>query len=124
MALASWYVRRVKYGQPILGVALVFLACFGAGMTASARWLPDLALGHVGGLAFTTVCILLGAALGMVVSTPIALSTSCRACQAGPAKTKSSPAFCAISFWTLAPSSDSPAPSTSSAVSVLEMGVE
>jgi hypothetical protein len=50
----------------MLGVALVFLACFGVGMTASAHWLPDLAPGHVAGLAFTTVCVLLGAALGMV----------------------------------------------------------
>ena len=50
----------------MLGVALVFLGCFGVGMTASARWLPDLAPGRVGGLAFTTVCVLLGAALGMV----------------------------------------------------------
>jgi hypothetical protein len=50
----------------MFGVVLVFLACFGVGMTTPARWLPDLAPGRVGGLAFTTVCILLGAALGMV----------------------------------------------------------
>jgi hypothetical protein len=37
VALASWYVRRVKYAQSMFGVALVFLACFGVGMTASAR---------------------------------------------------------------------------------------
>ncbi len=49
----------------MFGVTLVFLGCFGIGMTVAARWLPDLAPGRVGGLAFTTVCILLGAALGM-----------------------------------------------------------
>lgn len=31
-----------------------------------ARWLPDLAVGPVGGLAFFAVCGLLGAALGLV----------------------------------------------------------
>jgi hypothetical protein len=50
----------------MIGVVLVFLVCFGVGLTAAANWLPDLAVGRVGGLAFVTVCVLLGAALGMV----------------------------------------------------------
>jgi hypothetical protein len=47
-------------------VVLVFLVCFGVGLTAAANWLPGLAVGRVGGMAFVTVCVLLGAALGMV----------------------------------------------------------
>jgi phosphotransferase system glucose/maltose/N-acetylglucosamine-specific IIC component len=47
-------------------LALVFIACAGAGVAAGARWLPDLAPGPVGGLAFFVVCGLLGAALGLV----------------------------------------------------------
>jgi hypothetical protein len=50
----------------VLGVALVFLVCFGVGLTAAANWLPDLAPGPVGGMAFLAVCLLLGAALAMV----------------------------------------------------------
>jgi hypothetical protein len=38
----------------------------GVGVGASSRWLPDLAAGPVGGLAFLAVCGLLGAALGLV----------------------------------------------------------
>lgn len=45
---------------------IVFIACVGAGVAAGARWLPDLAAGQVGGLAFFVVCGLLGAALGLV----------------------------------------------------------
>ncbi len=47
-------------------LAVVFIACAGAGVAAGARWLPDLAPGPVGGLAFFVVCGLLGAALGLV----------------------------------------------------------
>jgi hypothetical protein len=50
----------------MFGVALIFLACFGVGLTTAARWLPDLAPGRVGGLAFVTVCLLLGAALSVI----------------------------------------------------------
>ncbi len=50
----------------MLVVALVFLVCFGVGLTAAANWLPDLAPGPVGGMAFRAVCLLLGAALAMV----------------------------------------------------------
>jgi hypothetical protein len=45
---------------------LVFLACVSAGTLTSARRLPDLGEGAVGGLAFLVVCCLLGAALGIV----------------------------------------------------------
>ena len=44
---------------------VVFFACLGAGVTAAARWLPDLAEGSRGGLAFFAVCGLLGAAVGI-----------------------------------------------------------
>jgi hypothetical protein len=44
---------------------LVFFACFVAGVLSSARWLPDLAPGPVGGLAFFTVVGLFSAALGV-----------------------------------------------------------
>jgi hypothetical protein len=44
---------------------LVFFACFGAGVMSSARWLPDLASGSVGGLAFFAVVGLFAAALSM-----------------------------------------------------------
>jgi|SRR5271155_4975266 len=46
--------------------AVIFLACMGAGVVAASRWLPDLAEGPVGGLAFFVVCGLLSAALGLV----------------------------------------------------------
>lgn len=46
--------------------ALIFVVCFGTGTMASARWLPDLDVGPVGGLAFFTACGLLGAALSLL----------------------------------------------------------
>jgi hypothetical protein len=46
--------------------ALVFLACFGGGIFAATRWLPELAPGPVGGIAFFAICGLLGAGLGVV----------------------------------------------------------
>jgi hypothetical protein len=45
--------------------ALVFFACFGAGAVSASRWLPDLAPGPVGGLAFFTVVGLISAALSV-----------------------------------------------------------
>ena len=45
---------------------MIFVACLGAGVVISSRWLPDLAVGPVGGLAFFVVCGLMGAALGLV----------------------------------------------------------
>ena len=44
----------------------IFVACLVAGVAGGARWLPDLAAGPVGGVAFFVVCGLLGAALGLV----------------------------------------------------------
>lgn len=44
---------------------IIFVVCFGAGVFAASRWLPDLAPGPVGGLSFFVVCGLLGAALGV-----------------------------------------------------------
>jgi hypothetical protein len=46
--------------------AVIFVACLVAGVAGGARWLPDLAVGPVGGVAFFVVCGLLGAALGLV----------------------------------------------------------
>jgi hypothetical protein len=45
---------------------LVFLLCFGGGVAAASRWLPELAEGPVGGFAFFVVCGLLGAAVALV----------------------------------------------------------
>jgi hypothetical protein len=49
----------------VLVPVLIFLAGLSAGVLASARWLPDLAPGQVGGLAFFFVCGLIGAAVGL-----------------------------------------------------------
>ena len=45
--------------------ALVFVVTFVAGVMASARWLPGLAAGPVGGLGFFAVSGLVGAATGL-----------------------------------------------------------
>ena len=45
---------------------VVFFGCFIVGAVAAARWLPALAEGPVGGLAFFAVCGLLAAALGVL----------------------------------------------------------
>ena len=45
--------------------ALVFFACFAAGAMLASRWLPDLAPGPVGGLAFFAVVGLFSAALSV-----------------------------------------------------------
>ncbi len=45
---------------------VLFLACFAAAIVAVDRWLPDLAQGRVGGIAFFTVAGLLGAAAGLM----------------------------------------------------------
>jgi len=50
----------------VLIPAAVFVVCLVVGVGASARWLPDLAAGPIGGLAFFVVCGLLGAALALV----------------------------------------------------------
>jgi hypothetical protein len=45
---------------------LIFVACLAVGVSASARWLPNLAAGSVGGLAFFAVCGLIGAGLALI----------------------------------------------------------
>ncbi|HEU0251302.1 MAG TPA: hypothetical protein VFR48_11310 [Solirubrobacteraceae bacterium] len=45
---------------------LIFVACFCVGAASSARWLPDLAVGAIGGAAFLLVCGLIGAALSLI----------------------------------------------------------
>lgn len=45
---------------------LIFLACFGGGVFAATRWLPNLAEGAAGGVAYFVVCGLLGSALGLI----------------------------------------------------------
>ena len=44
---------------------LIVVACLAAGTLAAARWLPELAPGQVGGLAFFVVTGLLAAALAL-----------------------------------------------------------
>jgi hypothetical protein len=50
----------------MLTPVLIFLVASVAGAWACAQWLPDLAAGSVGGLAFFVVCGLAGAALGLI----------------------------------------------------------
>jgi hypothetical protein len=50
----------------ILVPVLIFLGGLAIGALVGARWLPDLAVGQVGGLAFFLVCGLIGAALGLL----------------------------------------------------------
>lgn len=45
---------------------LIAVVCFGAGIYAASRWLPDLAPDEIGGLAFFAVCGLLGIVLALV----------------------------------------------------------
>jgi hypothetical protein len=45
---------------------VVAVVCFVAGVTATSHWLPDLADGRVGAIAFFVVCGLSGAALGLI----------------------------------------------------------
>jgi len=45
---------------------LIVVACLAVGTLAAARWLPELAPGQVGGLAFFVVTGLLAAALALV----------------------------------------------------------
>jgi hypothetical protein len=50
----------------LLVPALIFFVCFGGGVFIATRWLPDLAVGPVGGMAYFVVCGLIGAALGLL----------------------------------------------------------
>jgi hypothetical protein len=45
---------------------LIFIGCMVAGVFASARWLPALEAGSVGGLAFFVVCGLVGVGVGLI----------------------------------------------------------
>jgi len=44
---------------------VVFVLSFGGGVAAAARWLPELARGPLGGIAFFAVCGLAGAAVAL-----------------------------------------------------------
>jgi hypothetical protein len=54
-----------QYVRMLIPVA-IYIGCLCVGLFASAHWLPDLADGTVGGLAFFAVCGLLGAASALV----------------------------------------------------------
>lgn len=58
-------VRTGRHNVPVVIPGAIFVVCFCAGVWASTRWLPPLAEGTVGGIAFFGVCGLLGAALGL-----------------------------------------------------------
>lgn len=45
---------------------IICVLCLVAGASATARWLPELALGVEGGMAFCAICGLLGMALAVV----------------------------------------------------------
>jgi hypothetical protein len=59
-------VRRSEQDARVLVPVLIFAAAFSIGIVASSRWIPDLAAGPVGGLAFFVVCGLIGAATGVL----------------------------------------------------------
>jgi hypothetical protein len=59
-------VRSSDKDRFVLVTATIFVACLSVGVWAASRWLPDLAAGGVGGLAFFVVCGLLGGALTVV----------------------------------------------------------
>ena len=52
--------------QTMLIPVLIFILALSAGAIASAQWLPNLAAGSVGGLAFFAVCSLVGTAVGLL----------------------------------------------------------
>jgi uncharacterized membrane protein YhhN len=60
-------IRRTREDPGVVAIPVViFVVCISAGVFAGSRWLPDLAGGTIGGLAFFVVCGLLGASLGIV----------------------------------------------------------
>ena len=59
-------VRWARKYFAILVPALIFVVALSAGVVAGSRWLPDLAAGQVGGLAFFVVCGLIGVAFGLL----------------------------------------------------------
>jgi hypothetical protein len=58
-------VRRAEKHASVLIPVLIFVVALIGGVVASSRWLPDLAAGQVGGLAFFVVCGLVGAGIGL-----------------------------------------------------------
>jgi hypothetical protein len=60
------HVRRIEKNQRMLIPVVIFVVCLAGGAVASARWLPDLAAGPIGGSAFLIVCGLAGASLALV----------------------------------------------------------
>jgi Flp pilus assembly protein protease CpaA len=50
----------------VLVPVVIFVVCFAGGTAGAARWLPDLDVGPIGGIAFFLVCGLAGAALAVV----------------------------------------------------------
>jgi hypothetical protein len=50
----------------VLIPVVIFAVCLGAGVVVSAQYLPSLADGVVGGIAFFLVCGLLGGALALI----------------------------------------------------------
>lgn len=65
-AVASGSVRRVEEDSIMLIPVVIFLLAAYAGVIVSSRWIPDLATGSAGGLAFFLVCGLVGAAAGLL----------------------------------------------------------
>jgi len=49
----------------MLVLVIIAIACFLAGAMAASRWLPDLAAGPVGTMAFFVICGLCGAVVGL-----------------------------------------------------------
>jgi hypothetical protein len=49
----------------MLVLIVIAIACFIAGVVAAAQWLPDLAEGPVGTMAFFVICGLCGAVIGL-----------------------------------------------------------
>jgi hypothetical protein len=59
-------VRRVQDDVCVAVPIVIFVACLSAGVFLCARWLPGLAAGSVGGLAFLVVCGLAGGGVAVV----------------------------------------------------------
>jgi hypothetical protein len=59
-------VRQAHEYEHVAIPAVVFVACFAGGVIAASQWLPDIAGGPVGTIAYFAVCGLLGAGLGIV----------------------------------------------------------
>ncbi len=60
------FVRSAEQDGRVLVPVPIFAAALSVGVVAGSRWVPDLAAGPVGGLAFFVVCGLIGAAVGVL----------------------------------------------------------